>query len=31
MTGAVSLTGLTKAFGDEVAVDGLDLEIAPLE
>jgi spermidine/putrescine transport system ATP-binding protein len=27
MTGAVSLTGLTKAFGDEVAVDGIDLEI----
>ena len=27
MTGAVSLSGLTKTFGDEVAVDGLDLEI----
>ena len=27
MTGAVSLTGLTKTFGDEVAVDGIDLEI----
>ncbi|MET1060055.1 MAG: ABC transporter ATP-binding protein [Nocardioides sp.] len=27
MTGAVSLTGLTKSFGDEVAVAGIDLEI----
>jgi spermidine/putrescine transport system ATP-binding protein len=27
MTGAVSLSGLTKTFGDEVAVDGIDLEI----
>jgi len=31
MTGAVSLSGLTKTFGDEVAVDGLDLEIGPGE
>jgi spermidine/putrescine transport system ATP-binding protein len=31
VTGAVTLTGLTKAFGDEVAVDGLDLEIGPGE
>ena len=27
MAGALSLTGLVKKFGDEVAVDGLDLEI----
>src|SRR6187200_1750594 len=27
MAGALSLTGLVKRFGDEVAVDGLDLEI----
>jgi spermidine/putrescine transport system ATP-binding protein len=27
MSGALSLTGLVKRFGDEVAVDGLDLEI----
>src|SRR6478736_2012557 len=31
MTGAVSLSGLTKTFGDEVAVDRLDLEIGPGE
>ncbi|RYP88056.1 ABC transporter ATP-binding protein [Nocardioides guangzhouensis] len=29
--GAVSLTGLTKTFGDEVAVDGIDLDIGPGE
>jgi spermidine/putrescine transport system ATP-binding protein len=28
MAGALSLTGLVKRFGDEIAVDGLDLEIA---
>jgi spermidine/putrescine transport system ATP-binding protein len=27
MAGALSLTGLVKRFGDEVAVDGLDLDI----
>jgi ABC-type Fe3+/spermidine/putrescine transport system ATPase subunit len=27
MAGALSLSGLVKRFGDEVAVDGLDLEI----
>src|ERR1700749_4971761 len=27
MAGALSLTGLVKQFGEEVAVDGLDLEI----
>jgi spermidine/putrescine transport system ATP-binding protein len=27
MAGALSLIGLTKRFGDEVAVDGIDLEI----
>jgi spermidine/putrescine transport system ATP-binding protein len=27
MAGALSLTGLVKRFGDEVAVDGLDLQI----
>ena len=27
MAGALSLSGLTKRFGDEVAVDGIDLEI----
>ncbi len=27
MAGALSLAGLTKRFGDEVAVDGIDLEI----
>ena len=27
MSGALSLTGLVKKFGDEVAVDGIDLEI----
>jgi spermidine/putrescine transport system ATP-binding protein len=30
-TGAVSLTGLTKTFGEEVAVDGIDLDIGPGE
>ena len=27
MAGALSLSGLVKRFGDEVAVDGLDLDI----
>jgi hypothetical protein len=27
MAGALTLSGLVKRFGEEVAVDGLDLEI----